>query len=437
VIGERWLKGRARQLAAASVAVIVAAVVGAVGASALTFAAPKTIGKAGESRGFPRVAVDSAGRGVVVWHNYGRRKGRIQAVLVGQGGQTGSPRVLSDPTLDASNPEVGIDGDGRATVVWLARRSGRIQWTRLAADGVQAPVQTLPGDGSEPKVAVNEAGAAVVAWTAIVENSSGFASRRLHAVLIRQDGSVGSVQRIGPAEENLEEVAIDALGRATFAWQGDLRGKPVVYVSRMDEDGNAGPARVISAPGRLSYIGSVAVDGAGVSTVAWSERSGRIRVARILPDGAPGAVRRLSGKGFNGSPSVVVDDSGRATVAWAGAGPLRWVRLSPSGAPGRRGSLKGASLSDMAVGRSGRVWIVWSAQRRRSTGRTYASVRAMRLSPDGKAGRTRTLSKPGEDVYDFQGEVGPELAVGGAEVARVVWPNVASRNPGIRLTTGR
>ena len=426
---------------AALVGALVVSVVGAIAASALSTRAPETIGTAGASRGFPRVAVDSEGRGFVVWHNYGRgisRNGWIQAVRVGIAGRTDSPRLLSDPSRDAANPELGVDGNGRATIVWQDRSSGRVQWTRLGAGGLQTAVETMPGDGAYPQVAVSEGGAAVVAWTAFEDGLPW----SLRAVLIQPDGSMGPVQQLDGSAgsvdgEDFYRVAIDSLGRATVVWEDLNNGKPAVYAAKLDEEGDAGPRRMLSIPGKLSYIGSVAVDQTGVSTVAWSERSGRIKVRRIRSDGTPAAVRRLSRKGFNGLPQVVAHGPGRATVAWAGGGPLRWVRLGPDGAPGRRGSLKGGGLGDMAVARSGRVWFTWSSVKSRNSGPTTASVKVMRLSREGKRGRVETLSRPGEDVYDFQGYAGPEIAAGGNGVARVVWPNLATRNPAIRLAAAR
>jgi hypothetical protein len=412
--------------------------IGAAGASALSFTAPITVGKAGESRGFPRVAVDSTGRGVVAWHNFGRgvsANGRIQAVLIDREGKPGTAKTLSDPSDDAANPEVGIDRDGRATIVWQARNSGRVQWTRLSAQGGQSPVENLPGDGSYPQVAVNEDGVAVVAWEGFNEASY----ETLRAALILPDGSVTPVQQVDGTAGSVDgddyySVAIDPLGRATVVWEDLRRGKPAVFSARIAADGNAGRRQLLSRPGRISYIGSVAVDDAGVSTVAWSERSGFIRVVRVRSDGTPGVARRLTGRGLNGSPLVVVDGSGRATVAWAGAGPLHWVRLNTTGKPGRRGSLKGAGLSDMAVGGDARVWLTWKGA---SPG-GKASVKAMRLSRDARTGRVRTLSNPGEDVYDFQGFAQPRVAAGGGGgVAMAVWPDLARRNPDIRLVVAR
>jgi hypothetical protein len=283
-------------------------------------------------------------------------------------------------------------------------------------------------------VAVNEDGVAVVAWAAFDEASY----RTLRAVLILPDGSVTPVQQLDGTAGSVDggdfySVAIDPLGRATVVWEDLRKGKPAVFAARIAADGQAGPRRLMSRPGRLSYVGSVAVDDAGVATVAWAERSGFIRVTRVRPDGTPGGIRRLSGRGLNGSPLVVVDGSGRATVAWSGAGPLRWVRLNTTGKPGRRGSLRGADLNDMAVGGDARVWLTWKGTVRGGK----SSVKAMRLSRDARAGRVRTLSTSGEDVYDFQGLAAPRVASGGAGVAMIVWPDLAPRNPDIRLVVAR
>ena len=82
------------------VGVCVAAVLVASVASAASFSSPKTIGDAGQSRGFPRIASDSAGDSLVVWHDYQQSKGRIQARPIAADGTIGSTSTLSNPGAD-------------------------------------------------------------------------------------------------------------------------------------------------------------------------------------------------------------------------------------------------------------------------------------------------------------------------------------------------
>lgn len=433
-----WSRGRRAQVGVALTATLLV-LVGVSGASALSFNSPKTIGSAGASHGFPRIAIDSQGRGTIVWHNYERRNGRIEAVQVNPNGSTGSPKVLSGPSFDANHGEVAVDGDGRATIVWAAAKGGSypIQWTTLGSDGTQGPVRNLSGEGSGAELAANGSGEFVVAWTRY--NDAGGAD--LAAQLVQPDGTSGPVQLldrdVDPTGDGLARVTIDVSGRATVMWESSRRN-PTIYAAQLDESGIVTQPRALSNPKRPSYIGSIATDQAGNSTIAWTQRSGEVKVRRLAADGAPGATRTLSGRGLTGAPTAVVDGSGRSTIAWSsGSGYLHWVRLAPNGAPVLKRKLRarGAGAANMAADTSGRVWITWNRARfQKKPGSYSGSIRAMRLSVTGNAGRVRTLTKPNEDTYDFQGLSSPDIAIDGGGVASVVWPDTAGLNARIRLT---
>ncbi|HEX8103265.1 MAG TPA: hypothetical protein VF533_11680, partial [Solirubrobacteraceae bacterium] len=56
-------------------------------------------------------------------------------------GELGAPRVLSDESALAYNPQLAVDGSGRATVVWLAPPA-RVART-VAPDGTLSPIRDL------------------------------------------------------------------------------------------------------------------------------------------------------------------------------------------------------------------------------------------------------------------------------------------------------
>ena len=196
------------------------ALIGASGAAAFSFSAPATVGKAGTSRGFPRVAVDPSGTRTVVWHNFERRDGRIQAVRIGADGNVSPVRTLSSSDQDSSNPEIGVDDSGQATIVWEARKGSEsfLQWTRIDPDGNQGPVETLPGEGTDVDVAVNADGVGVVAWTRYTETNT-----NLVAATVQPDGTVGPVQTLdnsaSTSGDDYKVGTIEGAGRGMGEWE--------------------------------------------------------------------------------------------------------------------------------------------------------------------------------------------------------------------------
>jgi hypothetical protein len=417
------------------VAAFLTAMIGAAGASAFSFAPAKTIGKAGDSRGFPRAAVDQAGVRTVVWHNFERRDGRIQAVRIGADGTIGSVKTLSVSNQDSSNPEVGVDESGRATIAWEARKGGEsiVQWTRLETDGSQGTVETLPGEGADVDVAVNGDGAAVVAWTRYTETNT-----NLVAATVQPDGTLGPVATLDTSAnttgDEYKMLEIDGFGRGTVLWE-DYRRNPTVYVARIDSSGIISQPRALSNPGRPAYLGSVDTHESGLGIALWTIRSGEIKMTRLFPDGTVGPVRTLSGKGFN-SPFVAIDDQRRATAVWGVAGKkLKWLRIGADGKRGKTRVRKGASVNDIAMDGQGRVWVVWNKTTFRKGDGYRGSIKALRISRNGSVSAVRTLSGANENTYDFQGGIVPEVATSASGTAAVVWTDASVRNGRIRWSS--
>lgn len=420
----------------AALAAVVVAVFGLVcvtGASAFSLGSPKTIGRAGQSHGFPQVAIDSKGRGTVVWHNYELNNGRIEAVQVKANGTVGKPKFLSDPSFDSNNAQVAVDGNGSAVIVWGAYKNSQslVQMTSLDAQGNQGPVVTLPGEGTDPMVAVNKAGATVVVWKAYDGGNA-----KLHSMVL-PDGQTGTTFELDPVidttGDDQYDVSIDSDGQATVMWQAS-RAYSTVYFAQVDGNGVTTPSTVLSSPNRSCFIGDLQTDKAGFTTLAWTQRSGEVKAARLSPGGSLGKIRTLQGRGLTGVPQIAIDGSNRATIAWrSGTNLLRWVRLSPVGVPGTSGKLRGASVESMAADGAGRVWISWNHSRTRKDGFSAGSIKAVMLSSKSKASRIRTLTSRDEDTYDFQATNHPAVAVSKGGVASFVWADVSRRNARVRM----
>lgn len=105
---------------------------------------------------FPEVAVSSSGGGIVV---FGDALG-LHASLYG------ASAWLSPFTLDsAANPayDVGIEGGGRATVVWSA--AGQVRASHQEGSGwMGTTVLSSSASVGNPQVAVNDSGVAFAAW---------------------------------------------------------------------------------------------------------------------------------------------------------------------------------------------------------------------------------------------------------------------------------
>ncbi len=120
----------------------------------------------------PQVAVDPRGNVVAVWTRFNGTNYMVQAaVRQASSGAWQAPVDLSVAGQSAVGPQVALDPQGNAVVVW-SRFSGTheiIQSTvRPAASGVwQAPVDiSVDGeDAASPQVALDPQGNAIAVWS--------------------------------------------------------------------------------------------------------------------------------------------------------------------------------------------------------------------------------------------------------------------------------
>ena len=136
---------------------------------------------ASQSGGRNRLAVDRAGNGTVVWHEFSEDIVRLRRI--------GADETLG-PTVDLSEsgvgaeryqvrlenaaPAVAVDSAGNVTAAWMrllppaSSPVARIEARGVAANGALGSIQTLAGPttyASDPKVVSDAPGVALVAWS--------------------------------------------------------------------------------------------------------------------------------------------------------------------------------------------------------------------------------------------------------------------------------
>jgi hypothetical protein len=289
-------------------------------------------GISGETRALPadgrtpRVAVDSQGRATVVWQGSDEAAlvERIHSLRLGADGTPGPVHALSPELEQAELPDVTVDPQGGATVVWqLGLPGGRVEAVHIAPDGTPGPVHILSNLGAtraqNAQVAVDRRGRATVVW----EQRAG-RRKTVQAVRLGPDGNPGAVHKLSKrSDAGGAQVAVDLKGRATVVWQSLARGNRRIQSVRLGADGNPGAVKTISRA--QAYRPQVAVDSQGRATVVWERFWERkrgagtvgIQARRLGGDGSPGAVHTLS-RGHQDAydAQIAVDPTGRPTVVW-------------------------------------------------------------------------------------------------------------------------
>ena len=131
--------------------------------------APVDLSSAGQNAVGPQVAIDPQGDATAVWQRPNGTNTVVQAAWLPGGGVWQAPVDLSAPGQDAVNPEVVLDAQGAATAVWQ-RSDGSADVVqaaiRPASGGWRAPVDlSVAGQPAlYPQLAIDAQGNAAVVW---------------------------------------------------------------------------------------------------------------------------------------------------------------------------------------------------------------------------------------------------------------------------------
>ena len=161
-------------------------------------------------------SVDAAGDAVVAWTDVEHGNAIISAAY--HSAEVSGWEIqqdLSFPDGQAARPAVGLDGRGNALATWDAWGLDIQGSFRPAAGAWQRPVVVSDGPGFGPKLAVNAAGGAVVAWTSPTVGAPIRA-----AVRSADDATWRPAGEVIPSSGRLGDISIDGAGNALAAWTG-------------------------------------------------------------------------------------------------------------------------------------------------------------------------------------------------------------------------
>jgi hypothetical protein len=417
-------RSRRISLIAAAAFLLVLAVPRAEGA--VHFNAPQTLSQAGSSS--PALAIDSKDRITVVWSLYKNLDPTLQIARIGTGGVAGSAHSLTPHT---SEPQVSVDPDGSATVVGVQypsppNGSAKILAIHVDASGTSATVQTVFSKagwyGAEPQVDVDSQGRATVVWS-----SRHLSETRVEAVRLAADGTPEPVQTLSAVEHAVREpqVASDSEGRATVVWTADEGSDTRIQTVRITADGLPGESQALSEAGRDAFAPRLAIDSENRATVVWGvETAGEtvVQALRLSADEVPEEVETVSGPlGRAPEPRVSIDSEDRAWVPWSrqegAVEEFRWsvqaARLDADGAPGPILTLSGPDAGDpaIAIDSQDRAWVSW----RQITGAGQGALRALRIDADGAPGPIQPPDLSSSNAY------GPLVAIDSLDRPTLLW----------------
>jgi hypothetical protein len=281
------------------------------------------------------VAVSAGGEAVAVWSRSNGVNTIVQASARAPGGVFAPAVDLSDAGQDARNPAVAINDAGAAAVAWV-RANGTVDVAqarvRPSDQSGFAAAQDLSGAGpagqsaSAPDVAMDPGGRATVVWT----RSDGTQARVQSRFLTAAGALSAGIDDVSDAGDNgsAPDVAVDPSNAAVAVFGacpvGGTGSDCAVKSAARPSNGSFGSVQPISPPGDSIVPAKVAIDRAGVATAVFAPfaANAQILLTRRDAGGTFGGVQPISPAGGTSFfPAVSVDDEGNVLAGWTFTSP--------------------------------------------------------------------------------------------------------------------
>ena len=240
-----------------------------------------TLSPAGGAANSTRVAVDADGDAVVVWTRLDGTHPRVQARRISAAGALGPVRTLSLAGQTATNPELAVDGDGDAYIVWYRSDVGGLQvyGRALSSAGAVGPLQRLSrpsAQASNPRVAVDETGDGLCGLGRLGRDQlpcpGALRVEYRDAGPDQEPLGGGSERRVRPGRRRSGSATRSRSGRARWAATPGFRAGPISAA------GVAGAIKTLSAGGQNAVLPQISIDGAqrrrGVDAPGRHQRAG-------------------------------------------------------------------------------------------------------------------------------------------------------------------
>ncbi len=216
---------------------------------------PVTISTSNVNASHPEIAIDGSGNLVAVWieNNF------VKASSMPVGGSFGSIATLSNS--GASSPQVVMDPNGNATAIWA--ENGAVKAATLPLNGSWSSSTTLAALGaSSPQIAVGSTGNLVAVW---VSGGSIQTSKKAF-------GGSWSVlaTTISGANSDSPQVAMGDNGNIVVVWHSLVSGTHRIFSANKLFSGLVwSSALAVSTPTQNSINPDIAVDSNGNAVAIW------------------------------------------------------------------------------------------------------------------------------------------------------------------------
>jgi predicted enzyme related to lactoylglutathione lyase len=278
----------------------------------------------GDAEG-PQVAMDATGHATAVWHQSDGMRENIWSNRYTASGAWGAAEEIEDNTGNATEPQVAVDPGGNAVVVWQQSDGMREniwsnRYTPSEGWSTQQPIETNnAGPARFPQVAVDASGNAVAVW----QQSDGMRENIWFNSYTPTGGwGVAGLIEADDGDATAPQVAMDPAGNVVAVWQQSDGSRENIWSNRYAVGDSWGTVeRVDSRAQGSARNPQVAMDARGIAVAVWTQTDGgrdSIWSNRYIPGSRWGTAERIvaDDAGRARQPQVAADPEGNAVAVW-------------------------------------------------------------------------------------------------------------------------
>lgn len=236
----------------------------------------------------PQIAVNANGVAQVTWQQLSNGQQSVWANRINTNTTTGTwgTAVLleTDDVGPATNPQIGVDGDGNAVAVWEQSDGTRFniysnRYTAATSSwGTAVLLETDAGSAGAPQIAVDDAGNAVVVWQQVESARNNIVANR-YAVATGTWGTATLIETDNSGAAIRPQVAVDVNGNAVSVWQIRQGTQDSIYANRFNVAANSWgtPELIETFTTGTAGNAQVAVNASGNAVAVWEQSNGSRR----------------------------------------------------------------------------------------------------------------------------------------------------------------
>ena len=286
----------------------------------------------------PQIAIDTNGNALVVWATSTDSKtGNSYNIIASRfdvGMNSWGTAVLVETGSTGTNtaPQIDIDSNGNALAVWVTNNN--IKANRFDAStntwGTAVLIETydtIIGGANNPQIAIDNNGNALVVWSQYDGSLNSIFANRFDA----STNSWGKEVMIETDNINANynpQIAIDSNGNAMAVWDhnGGGAGTSSIFANRFDASTNSWDTEIlIETDNNGDAVNpQLAIDNNGNALAVWSQYDDKTRVDKITSNRFNASTNSwgtamLVETGSNGdsfNPQIAIDSKGNALAVW-------------------------------------------------------------------------------------------------------------------------